>query len=169
MSSEAEPEGRSRAAPPLRRLARGTLRLAVAEEGQAVQDLVRRAFDHYPARIGSRPRPMDEDYPALAERGELWVAGEPIAAALVLQDAEDHLWLDVIAVDPPRQGTGLGQELMAFAEGEAGRRGSPELRLLTHELMHENRAFYEVLGYEEYDRRGGPGDSLVLLRKPLGG
>ncbi len=145
------------------------IRRAGPQEGPAVLDLVRRAFDHYVARIGSRPRPMDEDYAAAAERGEVWVVGEPIAGALVLQDADDHLWLDVIAVDPGRQGEGIGGRLMAFAEDEARRRGHPSVRMLTHERMHENRALYAKLGYEEYESRGVDGDSLVYLRKPLAG
>ncbi|HEX2128245.1 MAG TPA: GNAT family N-acetyltransferase [Solirubrobacterales bacterium] len=144
-------------------------RLASPGEGATVLDLVRRAFEHYVPRIGSRPRPMDEDYGEFARRGELWVLGDPIAAALVLQDADDHLWLDVVAVEPSHQGAGLGGKLLRFAEEEATRRGHSEVRLLTHELMSENRAIYGEIGYEEYDRRGEPGDSLVFLRKRLGG
>ena len=142
-------------------------RLASPEDGDAVVALVRRAFEHYVPRIGSRPRPMDEDYAELARKGELWIVGDPIAAALVLQDADDHLWLDVIAVDPASQGEGLGRELMAFAEQEAVRRGHPEVRLLTNEHMHENLAFYAELAYSEYDRRDAGESFLVYLRKRL--
>ena len=144
-------------------------RLASPDDAAAAQELVRRAFADYVPRIGSRPRPMDEDYAALALRGELWVRGEPLDGVLVLQDAADHLWVDVVAVDPERHGTGLGGELMRFAEAEASRRGYEEVRLLTNELMHENRAFYAYLGYEEYDLRAQHGTSLVYLRKRLGG
>ena len=112
---------------------------------------------------------MDEDYGELSRRGELWVAGEPIVGALVIQDAEDHLWVDVVAVDPSWQGRGLGRRLMAFAEAEAGRRGHAQVRLLTNELMSENRAFYAALGYEQYDLRGEYGTSRVYLRKTLDG
>jgi GNAT superfamily N-acetyltransferase len=145
------------------------LRLASPEDALAARDLVRRAFAHYVPRIGSRPRPMDEDYTELAARGELWVSGEPIEGVLVLQDADDHLWVDVVAVDPELHGTGLGGTLMGFAEQEAVRREREEVRLLTHELMHENRAFYAYRGYEEYERRPIDGGSLVYLRKLLDG
>lgn len=145
------------------------LRPASPDDGAAVQALVRRAFAHYVPRIGARPRPMDEDYAELARRGELWVTGDPVLGALVLQDGPEHLWVDVIAVEPDRQGGGVGRDLMRFAEDEAARRGHAEVRLLTHELMRENRAYYGRLGYEQHDVRGEPGDSLVYMRKQLGG
>lgn len=144
-------------------------RLALPAEGEAVQELVRRSFAHYVPRIGSRPRPMDEDYAQVAARGELWVVGEPIVAALVLQDGDGHLWVDAIAIDPGRQGVGLGRSLMGFAEDEARRRAHPEVRLLTNSLMTENLAFYAGLGYVEYERRDVGGTTLVYLRKPLPG
>ena len=116
-----------------------------------------------------RPGPMDWDYEEFARRGELWTAGEPPAGVLVLRGGDAHLWVEVVAVEPSAQGSGLGGELMHFAEEEARRRGHGEVRLLTHELMHENRAFYEHLGYQEYELRREEGFSRVYLRKPLRG
>ena len=142
-------------------------RLASPADGATVQEFVRRAFAHYVPRLGMRPRPMDEDYGELASRGEVWVAGDPLIGALVLQEGGDHLWVDVIAVDPGQQGRGLGRELMAFAEKETRRRGNDEVRLLTNSLMTENVAFYARLGYEEYDRRDEYGTTRVYLRKRL--
>ena len=112
---------------------------------------------------------MDDDYAETARRGELWVTGEPIDGVLVLKEVDDHLWVDVVAVEPVRQGARLGTELMRFAEEEARRRGHAEVRLLTNERMNENRAFYAALGYQEYDVRSEHGTALVYLRKRLGG
>jgi GNAT superfamily N-acetyltransferase len=130
-----------------------------------VTGVVERAFAHYVPRIGRRPAPMDEDYPQLCARGDVFVSGDPVRGVLVLREEPDCLFVDVIAVDPPAQGTGLGGELMRFAEREASERGRGELRLLTNERMTENLAFYAHLGYEEYERRTEHGYRRVYLRK----
>jgi GNAT superfamily N-acetyltransferase len=141
------------------------LRRAGSSDGAEVTGVVQRAFSVYVERIGRRPAPMDEDYEQLSARGDVWVSGEPINAVLVLREEPDCLFVDVIAVDPPAQGTGLGGDLMDFAEREAAERGRGELRLLTNERMTENLAFYAHLGHEEYERRTEYGYRRVYLRK----
>ncbi|MFL5871206.1 MAG: GNAT family N-acetyltransferase [Solirubrobacterales bacterium] len=143
------------------------VRRAGAADGDEVTGVVERAFAHYVPRIGGRPAPMDEDYDQLCARGEVYVSGDPIRGVLVLRDGGDHLFVDVVAVDPPAQGSGIGGELMGFAELEAVRLGRPELRLLTNERMTENLAFYAHLCYEEYERRTEHGYRRVYLRKAV--
>ena len=42
-----------------------------------------------------------------------------------------------------------------------------ELRLYTHELMVENIALYQRLGYREVERRQEDGFRRVFMRKPI--
>lgn len=52
-----------------------------------------------------------------------------------------------VAVDPTRQGAGIGRALMRFAERHAAERGFDEVRLGVRGQLPENRRFYEGLGY----------------------
>jgi ribosomal protein S18 acetylase RimI-like enzyme len=111
--------------------------LRPAEWGDAavVRDLVRMAYSKYVERIGKEPAPMLEDYDALIRAGEVWVRDEggEVLGMLVMRPADDHLFVDNVAVAPGRQGRGLGRELLAFAEERAEREGLPEVRLYTNE------------------------------------
>lgn len=146
------------------------IRLARPEEAAALAALVERAYAAYLPVIGRRPAPMDDDYAARIAAGQAWVleaaedgpGGGP-AALLVLEAADGHLWLDNIAVDPARQGSGLGRVLMRFVGEEALRRGLPEVRLLTNEKMERNLAFYARLGFTEQERRAEKGFSRVYM------
>jgi len=111
---------------------------------------------------------MDDDYPALIAAGEVSVMEDDagILGIVVLRAAEDHLLIHNVAVEPARQGEGLGRELLAFAERRAVEAGLPELRLYTHETMTENISLYARWGWEEYKRRGEAGFARVFFRKP---
>jgi GNAT superfamily N-acetyltransferase len=146
------------------------IRAATPEHTDEVRALVERAYAHYVPRIGMRPGPMEADYDELVEAGAVFVHGDPdIAGIIVLRDAADHLLIENVAVDPARQGAGLGRTLLDFAEQEARRRGFSEMRLFTHELMTENLVMYARLGWEEYERRPEDGFSLVYFRKRISG
>jgi len=145
------------------------LRRAQPEDAPAVAALVEAAYAHYPARIGGRPRPMDADYPQEIELHEVWVGPDqgPIEAVLVLHRATDHLWVENVAVAPPAQGRGLLRTLLAQANSRADELSLPELRLLTHQLMTENRAIYEHLGWEPMPASPDGHAALVYFRKPV--
>jgi ribosomal protein S18 acetylase RimI-like enzyme len=149
----------------------GNIRPAEPGDAAAIRDLVRAAYAGYVGRIGKQPAPMLEDYPALIRAGEVWVlageAGVEVLGVLVMRPAEDHLFVDNVAVAPGHQGRGLGRELMAFAEERAERDGLPEIRLYTNEKMHENLAVYGKLGFEETGRRLDGGYRRVFMRKRL--
>ena len=97
---------------------------------------------------------MLDDYAARVSEGTVWVLEEEamIAAIIVLLPAPNYLLLDNIAVSPARQGSGLGRQLLAFAETEALRRGYREIRLYTHRTMVENQRLYASIGYQEMGR-----------------
>jgi ribosomal protein S18 acetylase RimI-like enzyme len=135
-----------------------------------VRDLVQRAYQRYVARIGRRPAPMDDDYPARVRAGSVFVADVDgvVAGILVLIAHADHLLVENVAVEPARQGQGIGRALMAYAERRAVELGLPELRLYTHVKMTENRALYARLGFREVGRRTEDGFERVFMSKRIG-
>jgi galactokinase len=144
-----------------------SIRPAGANEARTAAELVDRAYGHYVERIGIRPGPLNENYDAIVAAGELWLLHDPgLAGLLVLRTVAGHLLVENVAVEPARQGEGLGRALLAFAEDEAVRRGLPELRLYTNAAMTENIALYGRLGWEEYERSVEGPYSRVFFRKP---
>ncbi len=129
-------------------------------KGRGGRDLVRASFSKYVERIGREPAPMLEDYTALIRAGEVWVLAEggEVLGVLVMRPAEDHLFVDNVAVAPRHQGKGLGRELVAFAEEKAAEHGLPEVRLYTNEKMHENLDLRQagLRGDRQAPRRGLP-------------
>jgi ribosomal protein S18 acetylase RimI-like enzyme len=146
-----------------------SVRPARPDDSASIGDLVRASYSKYVERIGKEPAPMLEDYAALIEAGEVWVLaeGEEVLGVLVMRPAEDHLFVDNVAVASGHQGRGLGRELMAFAEKRAKRDGLPEIRLYTNEKMHENLDIYARLGFEETGRKLDGGYRRVFMCKRL--
>ncbi len=131
--------------------------------------LVRAAYAHYLSRIGREPAPMVDDFAARIAAGQAWLLddqGVPIGA-LVLEDTDDGLLLDNIAVAEIARGRGHGRRLMAFAEAETRRRGHRRLWLYTHEKMVENIALYTSLGFRETHRETQAGFARVFMEKSL--
>lgn len=113
---------------------------------------------------------MDADYAHEIATNEVWVAESEngMVGAIVFRWEPDHVFVDNVAVDPERQGGGIGRMLLEHAEGRAIEEGVDELQLLTHELMTQNRSMYGHLGWEETERRDEEGFSRVYFRKRLG-
>ena len=145
------------------------IRQASSADLPTVERIVRAAYARYVERIGKPPGPMNDDYAARIAQQAVWLlsASGEIAGILVLLEEDDHLLLDNVAVDPRHQGKGIGRALIDFAEQEAGRRGHAEIRLYTHQAMHENIAMYPRLGYEETGRGEQAGFHRVFFRKTL--
>ncbi len=145
------------------------IRPAVEGDVEAVAAIVERAYEGYVEEIGGRPAPMDADYGETVRERSLFVAeaGGAIAGAIVLVPEGEHLEVDNVAVDPGRQGGGIGRALLAFAEERARALGLAELRLFTHVLMARNQRIYELLGYVEDGRRTDNGFERVFYSKRL--
>jgi len=136
---------------------------------EGVAAIVERAYEGYVEEVGGRPAPMDADYLETVRAGTLFVAedGGSVAGAIVLVPADGHLRIDNVAVDPGRQGAGIGRSLLAFAEDRARELGLAELRLFTHVLMTRNQRIYGLLGYSEDERRNDNGFERVFYSKRL--
>lgn len=145
------------------------VRLAVPGDASTLVELARAAYAHYVDRIGREPAPMTEDYPSLIRAGEVWVAlhGGVLAGLLVLKLMADHVLLDNVAVSPDFQGTGLGAQLLDFAESYARGHGRMEVRLYTNEAMTDNLAYYPRHGFVETHRAAEHGYRRVFFTKRL--
>ena len=147
------------------------LRIRPGEEADVatVAEIVERAYEGYVEEVGGRPAPMDADYSEAVRARTLFVAedGSGIAGLIVLALDGDHLEVENVAVDPRRQGEGIGRALLAFAEEEARFRGVGELRLFTHVVMLRNQRIYTRLGYTEVERRSDNGFERVFYSKRL--
>ena len=144
------------------------IRPARAADASAICVIVERAYGGYVERIGRRPAPMDDDYGAKVREGGVFVAEDgAVAGVLVLVANVDHVLVENVAVDPRRQGRGIGRALFGFAESFARAHGTPELRLYTNAAMVENVALYPRLGYREDGRRVQDGFDRVFFSKRL--
>ena len=145
------------------------MRLAVAADTDRVRDVVRQAFQRYVAVIGREPWPMTVDFAAVVAAGHCWVAEEDglVVGVVQLAVAADHLEVEILAVAPEAQGTGVGGRLLTFAEEWAAGRQLPEVRLCTNEAMTENLTFYPRRGYRETGRGTQAGYNRVFYAKPV--
>ncbi len=100
---------------------------------------------------------------------EVWVLvdGGWIVGVIELIPRDDHLWIDNVAIEPERQGSGLGRRLLRHAEDRARALGVGEIRLVTNERFVANIAMYERIGYVETQRQPVGGTNVVHFRKPL--
>jgi ribosomal protein S18 acetylase RimI-like enzyme len=146
-----------------------TIRMATQDDVEQITRMVNAAYTTYLDRIEKPPAPMLADYAALIASGgvHVLILGAEIAGVLVIEAQDQALFIENVAVDPAFQGQGLGRRLMAFAERYACEHELRELRLYTNEVMVENLAFYQRLGFEEVERRVDDGYHRVFIRKSL--
>jgi N-acetylglutamate synthase-like GNAT family acetyltransferase len=144
------------------------IRPARSADVAAIEALVEGAYGHYVERIGMRPGPMNDDYAEKVGDGFAFVAEEgEIVGLLVLIPQPGYLLIDNLAVEPSRQGEGIGISLLEFAEEAARTAGLTEVQLYTHHLMSENLAFYPKRGYRETKRLTERGFARVFFAKVL--
>lgn len=107
----------------------------------------------------------EEDIAAkLAFQPELFFVAERDAEVVgsVMAGYEGHRGqINYLAVRPDLQGSGLGRELMEFAEARLRELGAPKINLQVRARNREVLAFYEALGYRA--------DDTVNLGKRLDG
>ena len=83
-----------------------------------------------------------------------------VATAMVGHDGHRG-WVYYVAVDPNRQGQGLGRTVMSSVEDWLRQAGVPKLQLLVRRENAKASGFYQSLGYEE--------STPVMLAKWLDG
>ena len=150
------------------------VRRAVAADRPRIQEVVDRAFEGYIPAIGVPPGPMTADYGAWIAEGVVDVAvvevgGDDAAVdgVVVHWPEEGDLYIEVLAVDPQRQGRGIGVALVVHVAGVARAAGLARLRLHTNEAMTESLAWYLRHGFEEARRMVVQGYRRIELVHPL--
>lgn len=142
------------------------IRVAVAADVPAVKAVTDAAYHPYIERIGVVPVPMRADHAANVAAGRVFVTGDPVVGLVVLEEHEDHLFLDSIAVHPDAHGTGVGRRLLRFVDARARGLGLPEVRLYTNAMMWENQKIYPKYGYDVVERRvTGPYDRIHYRKR----
>lgn len=150
-------------------LTKATLRLAQTADLASIQTITTAAYAKYLSRLGRQPQPMTADYTPMIAAKQVWLAEQDRIAVglIVLQPAADHLLIYSVAVAPAHQGTGVGRQLLLWAEQEAARQGYPVVQLYTNEKMTENIALYGRIGYQEIKRVLVNGYQVVYMEKAL--
>jgi ribosomal protein S18 acetylase RimI-like enzyme len=143
-----------------------TFRTAMLSEAEEVWLVIRAAFTPYVRALG-REWPAEgsagfaEEWArgeAELARGDAYVAleGERIVGVVRTKPRERDLYIHQIAVDPARQGTGVGSWLLQRIDEVARARGLGGLSLETAEMAVANIRLYRRHGFEIVSR--GPPD-----------
>ena len=114
---------------------------------------------------------MGADFPAEIAAGHVVVidVDGAVAGYMVAWAEPDAYYIDNIAVDPARQGFGLGRKLIERAVQAARRHGLGAIRLYTNAAMRENLALYARIGFVETRRATEGGFDRVFMRWDLPG
>ena len=131
------------------------LRLAKADQINAIRSLIISAFTPLAQRMNQTlPKDAWSNLSDYVDERNLYVLQEDkaILGVLCLTEANDHIYVDTIAIHPDHQGRRLGSDLMQEAEIIAESRGCPFVRLHTPEVMLDLLRFYEARGFKEMKR-----------------
>ena len=149
----------------------GRIRKAETGDGKSLHEIAQLAFAPYLERMDRPPAPMLADYGELIAKGDAWILelDGRIAAFAILKDEEDGwLLLDIVAVNPAFQKRGLGRQLVNFAMETAKDRCQKGARLYTNAAMIENLEWYPKLGFREIGRKRENGYDRVWFEQEIG-
>ena len=130
------------------------IRRATEDDIARIAAIARAAYVKYVSRIGREPPPMIADFAAEIAAGHVVVIeiGRAVEGYLISWPKMEAYFIDNIAVDPARQGLGLGRQLMEYAMREAKRHNLSAIQLYTNATMTENLAMYAHMGFVETQR-----------------
>jgi len=145
------------------------IRKASADDVARIGAIARAAYFKYISRIGREPAPMVADFAAEIAAGHVVVVetAGAVDGYMIAWPETDAYFVDNIAVDPARQGGGLGRQLIDQAAEEGRRLRLPAVRLYTNAAMTENLLMYAHLGFVETHRATEKGFHRVYLRRAL--
>ncbi|MGT2424712.1 GNAT family N-acetyltransferase [Amnibacterium kyonggiense] len=146
------------------------VRAARIADVAAVERLVEDAFAPFTARTRIVPAPRSIDWATTVSAlgAEVAVRDDRVVGVLVVWPHPDHLLVDVLAVAPSAQGSGVGATLLAHARATAARTGRDRLRLHTNAGMTESLAWYARQGFVETGRGREDGFDRVFLEQRVG-
>jgi len=120
------------------------IRRATENDVARIIAIARAAYLKYVPRMGREPPPMLADFAAEVAAGHVVVIeiARAVGGYLISWPKMEAYFIDNIAVDPARQGLGLGRRLMEYAVREAKRHNLSAIQLYTNATMTENLAMY---------------------------
>lgn len=139
------------------------IRLATPADLPAVQQIVETSYADYIPLIGRLPAPMDADYVAAIEAGQLYVLGNPTLGCLVMFPEGAAIEIDMIAVAPQAQGQGIGRRLLDFAADHARSTCRSKLALYTNAKMARNVVIYQKYGFTVTHRATVDGFDRIFM------
>jgi ribosomal protein S18 acetylase RimI-like enzyme len=147
-----------------------SLRLATADDLDALTALQRAAYARNREILGREPLPLIADYRDVIAQYEIWLADAPngLQAALILEPRADDLLIWSVATAPSAQSGGWGNRLLAAAEERATQLGKTTMRLYTGEKLTGNIAWYQRRGYAIERIEALPDRNLVHMVKNIG-
>lgn len=145
------------------------VRAARTAEIPVVERLVADAFAPFTARTGIVPAPLSIDWDTTisAAGAAVAVRDERPVGVLVLWPHPRHVLVDLLAVDPAAQGSGVGGALLEHAAAVAAERDVHVLRLWADVAMTESLAWYLRHGFVETGRGAVDGFDRVHLERML--
>ena len=146
------------------------LRPATPDDVPAITALVHAAYEKWVPLIGREPMPMQADYDEAVRDHmiDLLFDGDDLVGLIETIQHPDHLFIENVAVAPPRQGQGFGRHLMAHAEGKARTLNLFALRLVTNAAFASNVQLYRDIGYRVESQEAFLGGVAVHMHKALG-
>ena len=116
--------------------------------------LLQRSYAYMDGRIDPPSSLQGFDKAILREKStgeELLLArlDDTLAGCCFLKDKGDTLYIGKLAVDPSRQGQGIGRSLIAAAIATANRKGCRALELQTRIELSENHKAFAAMGFRK--------------------
>ena len=153
----------------------GPERVRPDEDWPAMLAMIHRAFAYMDGRIDPPSSLHRLDVEGLRQKAGAEICfiirrDGAVASCIFCDPRPDCLYVGKLAVDPPRQGQGLGRALMVAAEREARRRTLPALELQTRIELVENHDAFARLGFEKIGETAHEGydrATSITMRKPL--
>jgi GNAT superfamily N-acetyltransferase len=151
------------------------VRWASAADRAAVVKVLQRAFADYDGQLQPPPGALGEtegSVRAHLHRGRValaFIEGAPVGA-MFAERTGDALFLSRVSVVPEKRGSGITARMVALAEEHARAMGVHGLTLRVREVLAQNLALFERLGFRETGRHGHeerPETVMIDMRKDL--
>lgn len=141
------------------------VRVAAIRDIETVTAVINAAFGKSESFFIERDRIDVETVRGLMEKGQFLAAEDDgsLIGCVYLERRGERAYLGLLAVEPQRQGTGIGSKLMNAAEERCAKDGCRFMDLRIVNLRTENHALYLRRGYVETGTEPFPAELKTKL------